>query len=296
MTNLPARASVDQKVAPLHKFAPIDIAAEIRLAMPLIKSCATPYVRSGILEREDAVQTAIAGFIKGANHYDPGKGAGLRTYATYWIKAELQIEANKQLYLNVPLGLSKEVIAMRKRGDIPKTGKRAHAEDTLKSARDAMSMAFRRVAPDGYGAPGKTRNNGLPAASLSAASLTETNPQFGVELSDVDAGRLCDYRKMRRLVDRIPSKVQKHCIYHRFYLDQTLEEIGAELGISREGVRQNIERGLQAMRAMLDMPANDPKAARGKRHAGRKPASRKPAGRRAAASLENIMSPLKEDF
>ena len=208
--NLPAHASVDQEVAPLHKFAPMDIAAEIRLAMPLIKSCAAPYVRSGILEREDAVQTAIAGFIKGANHYDPGKGAGLRTYATYWIKAELQIEANKQLYLNVPLGLSKEVIAMRKRGGIPKTGKHAHAEDTLKSARDAMSMAFRRVAPDGYGAPGKTRNNGLSAASLptaspSAASLTETNPQFGVELSDVDAGRLCDYRKMRRLVDRIKA-------------------------------------------------------------------------------------------
>lgn len=78
---------------------------------------------------------------------------------------------------------------------------------------------------------------------------------------------------MRRLVDRIPSKIQRDCVYARFYLDRTLEEIAAETGISREAARQNIERGLCTMRAMLGMAVNDAeKVAAGKRAARKAPA------------------------
>ena len=246
--------------------SPLNVDAEIRQAMPLLKCCIAPYVRSGMLEMEDAMQTAIAGFIDGIRHYDASRGATLRTYAAYWIKEELQKAANEQLYLTVPLGLSREVIAMRKRGGIPKSGPNAHSADTLKKAAFAMDMAFRRSSP------AETGDND-PDAPKRINDPLEMNPAFGADVPEANAGSASDYRKMRRLVDRIPSKIQRDCVYARFYLDRTLEEIAAETGISREAARQNIERGLCTMRAMLGMAVNDAeKVAAGKRAARKAPA------------------------
>ncbi len=56
----------------------------------------------GRLDREDAIQEGVLGFMRAVERFDLGRTTGLRTYAGYWIRQRVEIAKSKDNVIRVP--------------------------------------------------------------------------------------------------------------------------------------------------------------------------------------------------
>ena len=252
-----ARAWRDERDAKaLHRL----IRAYLRLAI----SMAGKFRRTW-LSQSDLIQEASLGLMKAADRFDPDRGVRFSTYAVWWIRAGLQdhvmrnwsivrtgsTTSQKSLFFNlrrVQARLEREALARGETLDSHQICEKISAEIGVSRA-DTEMMMGRMAGSD---------------MSLNAFQSAEESGREWVDLlEDEDAAgadtvvRSRDHAKLR---DRLDEAMQVLSPRERFILrerrmrdeSRTLADLGEEMGLSKERVRQLEAAALGKMRVALE--------------------------------------------
>ncbi len=212
--------------------------------LPFVVSIAVEYRRWGV-PLEDVIQQGNVGLLRAVAKFDPNKDCRLATYAAYWIRAEIR-EYVVRGYRVVRLGTTKaerralrayrttretdpEKLAAvsglpveRVRGLLPLLQAR---EASLETSKDERAPVIERIAA--IGPSPEEEADGREAAERSRVAVSEA---------------LHDLTEREKLIvrDRLMSDEPR-----------TLQDLGAELGVSKERVRQLEQRTLTKLRQRL---------------------------------------------
>ena len=248
-TELSGRAplSAEQEMAFAKAYKAGDRRAGQRLVeacLPFVVTIALEYRRWG-LPLEDVVQEGNVGLLKAAERFDPERGCRLVTYAAYWIRAEIR-EFVARGYRIVRLGSSKsERRALRA---YRKTHERdpdalAALSGLSRERVEALLPLFmaRDVSLDKPSEDGSTPFERMPSARRS--------PEEEVVSRDEQA-------RVRDALEAIMNDLsprERRIVEERWLTDSptTLEQLGADFGVSKERVRQIEERAKKRMRERL---------------------------------------------
>ncbi len=217
----------------------------VEACLPFVISIALEYRRWGI-PLEDIVQQGNVGLLRAAKKFDPDKECRLATYAAYWIRAEIR-EYVVRAYRVVRLGTTKaERRALRAyRTTQERDPERLAAVSGLTKERaemllpllSAREMSLDAQSPDG-GSPLDRVASRAPSPE-EEASGNEIRSQASREVE----GALGELSERELLIVR-----------ERLMSDDpvTLQELGTQLGVSKERVRQLEERARGKLRTRLE--------------------------------------------
>jgi RNA polymerase sigma factor (sigma-70 family) len=208
--------------------------------MPLIARVARTYSGSAGLHTEELVQEGVVGLLIALERYDPELGPPFWAYASWWVRRRMQRLVAE---LCLPLVLSDR--AFRQLADIG-YARREH-EQARRSAPSADELAART----GYS---REQIDSLTCVALSPRSLDEPSARDGeaagtIGSSLADAGAEDRYEEVDRRSERdaLRSRANGLCAQERTVLRarygfdgpaRTLRDIGSELGLSAERIRQ----------------------------------------------------------
>jgi RNA polymerase sigma factor (sigma-70 family) len=216
---------------------------------PLIATVARPYCRHGSIERHELMQQGVVGLLDALERYDPSLGTPFWAYASWWVRQAMQQVVSE---LGGPIVLSDRA---------------RRALSRLAAARHAYLQEHQRE---------PTRTELAAAAELDVGHveslLAAAGPARALEerIGDGDDG-LClgdlladpraedEFERVpgRTAIQGVPALLallgdrERLVVSRRFGFDgeaHTLRDIGADLGLSAERVRQIEERALDRLR------------------------------------------------
>lgn len=229
--------------------------------MRLVISMASRFRAFG-LPMSDLVQEGYVGLLEAAARFEPERSVRFSTYASWWIRAAMQdfilrnwsivrggtSSAQKALFFNL-----RRLRARIARGDRDLTSRAVHEEIAAAlgvSIADVQIMDARLSAPD---------------ASLQAPAIAgDDTSREQIDMLESDeplpdeqvTGMIDGERRHRWLHQALGylNRREERIIRARRLAEEslTLEELGSELGISKERVRQIESRAMQKLRAALE--------------------------------------------
>jgi RNA polymerase primary sigma factor len=219
------------------------IESNLRLVMSITRN----YTKAGV-PLLDLIQEGNLGLIRAVEKFDYKMGFKLSTYATWWIRQSVtRALAEQGRTIRLPVHVAEQVRrVMRSRRTLaqklnrdPKLEEIAaesgfepqRVQELLELVQDSVSLET----PVGDG------------ESLYGDMIQDTKSAE----PDVETSERLRSTELSAALARLDPR-QRHVLTHRFGLEgatpQTLEEVGAELGITRERVRQLESRALRELR------------------------------------------------
>jgi RNA polymerase sigma-32 factor len=206
---------------------------------------AREYRRWGVA-MDDLVQQGNIGLLKAAQRFDPSQQTSLKTYAAYWVRAEIRDYVVRS-YRIVRLGTTRtERRALRAfRTSSVQNVEELAARSGMPEARCKLlwpllahgDRSLDSAPPGGVPAREALRGEGLDPEHLAMQreARTETNLRIEHALS-------------------VLSEREQRIVWARLAEDEpeTLEQIGKRIGVSRERVRQLEQRARQKLRDALE--------------------------------------------
>ncbi|MGE0744080.1 MAG: sigma-70 family RNA polymerase sigma factor [Rhodospirillales bacterium] len=200
----------------------------------------------------DLVQEGVVGLMEALKRFNPERDVRLATYAMWWIRASIQdyVIRSSSLVRIGTTATQKTLFFRLARTRRPAGGAEPVSADAAAAlaarfgvpAAEVVALAHRmrlrdRPLDGGPSAPGEVLPDGRPTPEEEAAAAQE---------------RHILQRLLPRALALLPPR-ERLIIERRFFADRgaTREGIGAELGVSKERVRQLEQRALGELRRLL---------------------------------------------
>ncbi|MDP9036280.1 MAG: sigma-70 family RNA polymerase sigma factor [Myxococcota bacterium] len=213
--------------------------------LPFVIGIALEYRRWGV-PMEDIIQQGNLGLLRAAKKFDPDRGCRLATYAAYWIRAEIRDYVVRG-YRVVRLGTTKSerraLRAYRKTRENDPSTLAAVSGMTAERAEWLLPLlAGRETSLDARSDEHGTISDRLAGAMPSPEEEATLHEHRGRARDAVGEA-------LRNLTQR-----ERVIVRERLMADEprTLQELGAEFGVSKERVRQIEERLRDKLRSTLE--------------------------------------------
>ncbi|MCB9655992.1 MAG: sigma-70 family RNA polymerase sigma factor [Deltaproteobacteria bacterium] len=225
--------------------------AEIATAnLRLVVHIAKDFARRGFGQLEDLVQDGMSGLLSAIDRFDPERGTRFSTYANYWIRQSIQrySQPGNQL-VRLPMHVRERVpklLRVRARLRRERGGQEPSVQETAEILGWPPELVHflddMRHRPASLDAP---LDEGV------SASLVDFLAAPSIDSPDLHYERAECSRILWELVEELDLR-DAYVMIERFGLgsdsDRTLEDLGEELGVTRERIRQIQEKGLQRLR------------------------------------------------
>jgi RNA polymerase primary sigma factor len=232
------------QIAKKQRFA----AANLRLVVAIAKR----YNR-GALPLADLIQEGNVGLLTAVERFDVERGFRFSTYATWWVRHAIRRAiADKSRTVRIPVR-RQELARLLSRSSqrlLARTGKQPTARELGRES----GLSMRQVADLGIHPDGHSLSLDRPVGDEQGTSFVDL---LADEASVAPDDALSE-QQWRTQVGELLSElrpVELHILRGRFGIDggeeQTLREIGGELSLSRERVRQLQNRALQQLRSRV---------------------------------------------